>query len=261
MVSVLESPHSNHTIRIEARRAAVSLRKLLLEKLITRVIHKPRFHNLTKPKELRRLIIDANLKISYRETHESATLWTTNIKCGFAIYSLPGWTPKGPGSYDVTSDIFDASEAPRRTLSGWGNQSLLIIKAAGKIHQFSLEQIMRYVANKEGAHVANDPNDQANLLKVLGNEDTLIYPHWLMICIGIYLCNQLRSGIITHPTQWEDYIKSGVIIKPTDYIDLTGDLANLPWTPPDNLIVANAISDEYPPPKEQDKQWSIMSAV
>lgn len=296
VLSMTENP-TDRDFRIEARRASVALRKLLLDDkaLLRNVMQTPMFHKLVKPMDTEPAILNMNGPISYRASLDSPPLWTTRIKGKIEIHSLPGWTHRVFSQWELTSDIFDISIPPELTRGKWLTQPLLKIETEKDKKVFSLQDVLRYVANTEGAH-ADDyepPRGKlkgkardAQFLEMLGGQDTLTYPHWVAVCVATYLYNRHHAGLVLQREEWQPHVEKNVVTSLDEYalrtggfpvapplplpergfpiaerVHITGKIPNLSWTGPFMPLGVNINTPESPPPKHQEYRWVITSAV
>ena len=263
-------------IRIGARTSSVILRRLLLEGLLHRAVRGPRFHKLVKPLDPEPLVLDKGINLSYLPTLSSKALWVTHRDDRFEIHSLPGLIHKGFMQFELDSDIFGIANLsepdknpPELNVGRWINQKVFKVEPREK--PFSLRDILHYVADTEGGHPHNYNKGKkakyAQFLELLGSQDTFIYPHWLVICVAIYLHNRHARGLNSSEL-WDIYVANDVVTNLDDYlpkgtvphVHLKGE-GSLPMTGPFVPLGINLDDLESPPPEYQKGRWSISSAV
>lgn len=262
--------------RNEARTASVALRKLLFqERLLHRVVQGPRFHKLVKPSDPDPFILGMDMRFSYLEPAEH--LWTTHVKDRLEIHSLPGWTHSEVCTWKTSSEIFDRTKVPELNLGRWLNQPLLKIVDGEDQKVFSLGELVTYIANTEGAHTVDykrGKSRDSRFLEMLGDQDTLIYPHWVVLCVAAYLYNRQQLGLAHQSEAWGPYVEKNMVTG-LDYpiqkdrdgrvgvtnMTLEGEIRNLGFRRPFNPIGVSLDNIELPPPEYQESRWIITSAV
>lgn len=202
----------NRKIRNNSRQASVAIRKLLLnERLLEKVVEKPRMHKLTFIQDSIPSVINGEI-IFHRV--DPAPHYTTKVKFRRELHSLPGWTliQDTPGDYRINSDIFEDDE-PKMNIDQWLGQPMISVTTEQGDKTFTLGDILKYVANKEGAHIDNKPSriETAHFLEHIGGQDTFIYPHTVVTFAAIYIRNRQRKGLELHPEEWGKHIAGGLV--------------------------------------------------
>ena len=252
----ISDPYFHSTgMRVEARRMSVIARKLLLDgSMLKRLIYRPTFHRLN--------LIPRNwASITIAIGNKGDVLSRTEIG-KVELNNLPGYTlalssgkiekvglPKLPGGagtlagsdgWNLYSEIFDRRTEPNLRLDRWMKQPLLEGMIGDKFIRCSIEQVVKYVANTEGAHsetlVCNPRTARSyrhekatklgQWLEMLGGlnemvEDSITYPHWVVMCAVAYIYNQIQIGFRYKEIAWKKEMGK---CYPGDrgYVDISG---------------------------------------
>lgn len=170
-------------IRAQAGLIAIQLRKLVLERLLTQRFKGVKLHAL-KYSESSGFKIDL---YSDREKTKPVPLYYENKP-------VPGWHVGSNRIHHIDSyQFFDLLKKPELKFGRWKNQSVVNLIDGGTEIKFSIEDCIRLLANKEGAHC--DMRGE-NLLETKGKRlswsvdgPTFSYLHFAIISIGMYLYN------------------------------------------------------------------------
>ena len=235
---VNESAGDSLELRIQSRRIAVSLRKLLHEGLLNRVVQRPMFHALKTPVDVDPIISDVTL-------HDGVKDYSMRQE----MRTLPGAQPLDVFEWRLTTAIFNLADEPTLSLNAWLNQRVVLITTETpertQSHPAKIGDYIKYLADKEGAHSEDylnpKPIKYADLLpfRTLGDLSHITYAHWLIYAIGLYLNNRQRHGIDNHPSGWGEYLNEGIITP----IVLSGNYEtkkSLSWTTPFPLKYARS---------------------
>lgn len=170
-------------IRAQSGLIAVQLRKLILDRLLTQRFKGMQLHAL-KYSESSGFEIDL---YSDRERRKP-------IPPYYKSRPVPGWHVDRNGIHHIDShQFFDLLEKPELKLGRWENQSVVNLIDSGTEMKFSIEDCIRFLANKEGAHC---DMRRENLLETKGKKlswsvdgPIFSYLHFAIISIGMYLYN------------------------------------------------------------------------
>ena len=257
-------------IRRDAKMMSVPLRKLIdRDDLLNRCLDGPRFHALSEPHRTDSLFdLRMNKTISYKKSPKDEFLWTTNTEDQISIRSLLGYGLSGDkdGSWEIYSDIFRIDVEPTLKLRQWLGQPLLKILDDDTEKVFSLGDIVKYVANTEGAHTDDYETGQKELskakaskyLEAIGRPYKFSYPHLVTVFVGIYLHNRHMRGIVEHKHEWVKEIDPNRISERIAYACLTGRTPNPDWQRKVIPLGVNLDAPEQPPPRHQKHRWVIM---
>ena len=259
--------HDDRAFRETARMSSVSIRKLLLDgaPLVQMALQGPRFHKLAETIQSEPMILNSTVNLEYRPHVSSPAAWATRIHDSIEIHSLPGWSHSQMSTYKVSSAIFDESVAPTLKLKQFLNQQLIQVGRKGDEQKYSLGDVLKYVANTEGAHMDNYESDNktknAPYLEMMGGPDTFIYPHFVVLFVATYVRN-CYSRSLTSTNQWNCYLNKNIVPRVEGQILIQGEIPNLDWRGPFTLIGVNVNDLLKPPPEVQrNPGWVIKSAV
>lgn len=208
--SDLANARSHVILRNKSRQTSVALRKLLQSNLLQKTIRKPRYHHLTPVKDTGPL----SLRILGEDPRDP----DYKIDAKLEFHSLPGWTlSTSTNRWEVDSRIFNVAQAPSLSVDKWLRQPLLAAVDWHTKQNFTLGDILSYVANKEGAHV--DWAGKAKLekyLEAVNDSESYTYPHWVNLFVAAYICCNLEFGMNQHPNKWEDIMRRCIFPPPED---------------------------------------------
>lgn len=267
--SVQQMSHTrdDRTFRETARMASVSIRKLLLDgaPLVGMALQGARFHKLAETIRSEPMILDSTVNLEYRTHISSPAAWATRIHDSIEIHSLPGWSHSNMSTYQVDAAIFDESTAPTLKLKRFLNQQLIQVGRKGDEQKYSLGDVLKYVANTEGAHMDNYKSDNktknAPYLEMIGGSDTFIYPHFVVLFVAAYLRNRYSQSL-TSSNQWNRYLSKNIVPRVEGQILIQGEIPNLGWRGPRTSIGIDVNDLLKPPPEVQhNPSWIIKSAV
>ena len=267
---ITSSSTEHREFRARARRASVSIRKLLSDGLINKVLYKPRFHKIKKPSDTDPFILGWNGKVSYVTQRGEQPLWTMEIDSKIEIHSLPGWIHQQVSLYEIDSDIFNNEIEPELPLNKWLKEPLLKVATKKYERSFSLGEILKYVANTEGAHTDNYEHrgnklskaQAAQFMEAIGRADAFTYPHWVVMFVAIYLRNRQAQGLAEQAENWKPYIEKDAVSALDGYAHIKGRTENLDWRGGFIPMEVDLNNPEKAPPTEyQQDYWIITSAV
>lgn len=252
-VSILEHVHHNaRQIRIAATICSTELRKLLLkERLLENILQERQFHPLFTPRNVDPIDFTTQLSDG-----------TQIYECHHQIQALPGAQPRSDyfTRWDFHTDIFKEEISPQLTLESWLDQPMILVKTESPAEKtqsaFTLGHMLTYVANKEGAHY-EDPDNPREVkyltypkhMRILGDQKSFPYAHWIVLSVSIYLVNRQHAGINTYPTHWNPYLRDDAITALSHINHLHFSKVVTPFTTP------------IPPAKYAKQSWLMKSAV
>ena len=234
LMQLLNTQLDYRRIRNIARSISVHSRKLLEDGLLTRAIHRPKLHNLAEVPNPEPLTLTIDGTIAYKPSPNASNLWEIPVKNTFTLNSLPGYKHTGFSRWQPYTSIFAINTQPTLKMKDWLKKRLLTTIINNEPTTLTLRDAIYYVADTEGAHADNYTNprsqkaEKAKLLEIIGGQETLIYPHWLAICVGLYLCNYHVCGLNRNYSEWQHLIDDDVIPSLQNYIqiDIDGEISH-----------------------------------
>lgn len=223
-------------LRDEAGALSVEMRKLLIDGgrfMERRIIERARFKRLARkfPIEGGASVMRAQGTIG-GQSHNSYYEW----------HSLPGCAVHNPGLnwWKFYSAIFEEAGSSMMGIDQWLKQKIVgiwsIYEDGGRKYKgLSLGQILKYIVNKEGAHVeiTRDPKEMdKDFLCLVGDQDKFSYLHWIVICMAIYLYNRQHISALARPDVWQKYLENGVITLLDDTISINAEPSFVPLMVP-----------------------------
>ena len=206
-------------IRDEARTMSVLLRKFILDKksliLIQKFIRKPDAHPLKRIPER----IGCGMTIRFDgviipNKVENEVVPMSSDSC-IELYDLVGFEHgSGFHSRNLRLDIFNTESNCPLNWGRWKNQKIMEVETAEWKEEYSIEDLSRHVANKEGAHMdfgkkeySSDADKKKQhrewVVNFVGSRFSLTYPHWVTLCVGFYLHIMLMCSMSVYPELWK----------------------------------------------------------
>ena len=184
-----------------ARRVSIELRKLLFDggPLFHAVLHRPRLHPLFDKSTLMGEVYENERQISIAPgTSQAPDLESVSThRWKIAVHPLHGL------GFDRTRNIwslhsmFDSSAASVR-LDQWLRQRLFCVES----REYSLAATLKYLANKEAAHVDTENTILSQDMESVHFGNTCYY-HFVAILTSAYLLAQFKHSVQANKTEWQ----------------------------------------------------------
>ena len=190
--------------RLASRRASVELRKFLLDgsPLVHRVLRRPRFHPLRKKDGLSGDVYRNDCTISLAPATRDGQMVgpPATSTWAIAVHPLHGLT------YDEERKLwhlevpFDLDAQPM-VLDAWLRQRLYRVNG----REYSLMTTLRFLSNKEGAHVDLHKDSEAKDMERV-HFGHLTYPHLVAMLVASYLVHQYWTAIQADEERWSSFL-------------------------------------------------------
>lgn len=233
LIACVERELNARDVRVEARRLSVTARKLLIDGGLLNLVDNPTFHVLKKmPRDITKFIFEIDEETGGRKEIG-----------GIEIGSLPGYKLEihsREQRYSLYSAIFDTGQRASLKVRKWMKQGLVEGEIDGVVMRSTIEQIVKYIANTEGAHsevsvrktadgeTQGQPrrkkgSQEGRWLEMLGGtahegdskfemgrgpiekegeEDPLTYPQWAVLCVTVYVYNEIKNHFRENENAW-----------------------------------------------------------
>ena len=180
----------------EVKGIAVELRKLVInEDLIGNlIVDKPDVH------PFKRIPLDC----AFVEFDKKYSLPFPN-NSSFVLYNLVGYNFLDGV---LNQGIYDKENKKHIKWDKWKKQEILQLVVGEKQYKYSLEDLLKFVINKETVHIDNCQNKKESdqLLFIFSNFLKLSYPKWITLCTGAYLYNMLTCSMLYHTEEWKPIV-------------------------------------------------------
>ena len=220
----------SHTMRRESRLISCLLRKLIFDKANK---------TLYLSSLMKNLFLHPLKKVKKEQNSEIIRISKgipSFFKC-IDFHNLIGYEiPDKKISLSIFD--FDAKESDCKSWESWKNQLILTAdqpnKALGGLHSFSIEKVLEYVANKEGAHAdIRDHHIRYEILKTIGGYSSIRYPHVITLCVSFYLHFMITLSMCFHREEWANV---GITLNPPTnnkiaFYEFTARLDGIPSFP------------------------------
>ena len=190
--------------RLASRRASVELRKFLLDgtPLVHRVLQRPRFHPLRNKDNLSGDVYRNDRTISLAPASEDGRVlgppasrtWT------IAVHPLHGLTYDEERKLWRLEAPFDLDAQPM-ALDAWLRQRLYRVNG----RDYSLMTTIRFLSNKEGAHVDLHKDTEAKDMERV-HFGHVTYPHIVALLVASYLVHQYRTAFQQNEERWSAFL-------------------------------------------------------
>jgi len=218
---------------------SVQIRKLLLDKspLIPRCYGKNvlRFHSIVKVPVADKPFHESSIgffggHLEFRPVNQDGTPRPGSIpeRLSFAssafvhIYPLPGVSYDADRDKVIISDPFDLNTPPSMNLDQWLSQKMVSICG----HDMTLRDILKTIANEEGAHARNFSTDKESEIYIASQFVFwgFSYFHWVVLYTASYLIGRIakfnlhRDRLIRAGIDWREIIQFEKAVMSTDSV-------------------------------------------
>lgn len=195
--AALSMDHIRHT----SRKASVELRKLLLDgaPLVHRILEGPRFHPLRDKASLVGDIYENSFALRVAPAAEDGPPLAPFAEHtrSITVHPLHGLRFDSPEKRWVFESLFDTLAQP---LTAWLNQRLFQVDQ----RVYSLHDTLKYVANKEAAHVDLDKDDESRDMERLHFGHTT-YAQLVTVLVASYVLKQYRASRTENAELWGQF--------------------------------------------------------
>ena len=196
------NPNVEHMGRV-ARRVSVELRKLLFDRkpLLQAVLNQPRLHPLKDRKSLTGDTYQNERTVSIAlGTSVGPSLGdVASHKWHIKVHPLHGLRFDNPEKKWEFNPMFDDGAAPI-TVDRWLRQRLFCVDN----REYSLFDTLKFIANKEAAHVDTDNDILSEDMERVHFGHTTYY-HIVAILTAAYLSDQHGAGQQANRSEWERF--------------------------------------------------------
>ena len=164
---------------------------------------RPKFHKLARMRKRKQQSLKVSLNT--RPGNMGECLGTSGwIK----LYDLAGWA-YGEGLTDMTLEtgIFNCVAPPALGLAEWKKQPMIRIIEGSKDEEYTLGDLIKYVADKEGAHWDFKKHSSLDRIENISNPSNITYPHWVVLCVACYIYTRIHEGMKTNEGAWRQELQ------------------------------------------------------
>ena len=191
-------------IRKAGRKVSVELRKLLLDgtPMVHRVLQRPRFHPLRDKGSLTGDIYENSLTMRVAPGTENGPHLALMAErtWSLTLHPLHGLRFNSQKKQWVLAPLFDAEEQPL-TLKKWLKQRLFQVDQ----RKYTLGDTLKYVANKEAAHVDIKKDEQSRDMERVHFGHTT-YPHLVAVLVASYMLERYRASRTENAELWGQFL-------------------------------------------------------
>ena len=200
---IVASNNSLRCTRVTAKEASVYLRTLLIDEKIKQFVLHPKFHKLARMKKRKQ----QSWKVSLH-TMPGGMGACLGRSERIRLHDLAGWT-YGKGLTDITLEtgIFNCHAPPELELAEWKKQPMIRIVEGSKDEEYTLGDLVKYVANKEGAHWDFEKRGSLGRIENISNPSNITYPHWVVLCVACYIYTRIHEGMKTNEGAWRQELQ------------------------------------------------------
>ena len=217
----LRFPSDASLVQMEsaARRVSVELRKLLFDggPLFHAVLHGPRLHPLFDMSILTGHIYENERQMSFAPgTSQGPDLESVSThRWQITVYPLHGLSfDRNQNIWSIHS-MFDSSAVPVR-LDRWLRQRLFSVNG----REYSLSAALKYLANKEAAHVDVEHTILSQDMERV-HFGTTCYYHFVAILTGAYIHAQFKNSVQADKAGWQHLLdrRGYTVTEPGTFLD------------------------------------------
>ena len=84
---------------------------------------------------------------------------------------------------------------------------MIRIIEGSKDEEYTLGDLIKYVADKEGAHWDFKKHSSLDRIENISNPSNITYPHWVVLCVACYIYTRIHEGMKTNEGAWRQELQ------------------------------------------------------